>query len=298
MKITVVGTINRDIVRLANGNLMESLGGALYTILTLASLSPKQWEITPIANVGRDIFESVMSILRMHENVNTTGINRTDCDNNTVYLRLTPNGGRDEHTDLNLPPISFEQIEPHLDCQALMLNFTSGFDLKLETAVKILKKKPGIIYLDIHSLTLSIDQRKHRRPRKIPRWRRWITGADFVQLTTDEAWSLHKEDEFSEMESLKVGREIARIVNRACLMTRGAKGLTVYTPENEYQVNAEAIDEPVDPTGCGDVFGASFLLEYLKNRDILASAHRANRLAAVKCKFAGINAVAALINPD
>lgn len=294
MKITVIGTINRDIVRFPNRKVKESLGGVLYTILTLANLSPPDGEITPIANVGRDIYETVMKILGEYENINLSGINRTDCNNNTVHLRLAANNERNEHTDLNLLHIDFEQIGPHIDCDALMLNFTSGFDLKLETVESVIQACAGLIYIDIHSLTLGIDDLKHRYRKKIPRWRRWIAGTDFVQLTADEAWSFYVGNNFGENESFEVGREIARIINKACLMTQGAKGLMIFTHESEYRAKAEIVDNPLDSTGCGDVFGASFLIEYLKTSDILSAARYANRIAAAKCEFTGTESLSTL----
>ena len=51
------------------------------------------------------------------------------------------------------------------------------------------------------------------------------------------------------------------------------------------------LKKAVDNIGCGDVFGAVFLANYLINKDIIKSAQLANRLAAKKCQFSGVGKI-------
>lgn len=295
MKIVIAGTINRDIIRFPEGAVVESLGGAIYSILTMAAAAPQDWKIIPAANVGRDVYPQLLKALKSAANVSTEALRQADCLNNAVYLRLQPGCERAEHTDLNLPPIDYEQLAPHLDCGALMLNFTSGFDMEVSSAERAVRACRGLVYIDIHSLSLGIDPSRRRFRRKIPDWRRWISGADFVQLTAGEAWSLHPEDEpAGEDFPAEVGREIARSVNTACFLTEGEKGVRVFTKSGAYTVKAEPVDNPLDTTGCGDVFGAAFLVKYLLSGGLDSALRYGIHCAALKCGFRGIGGLSRL----
>jgi sugar/nucleoside kinase (ribokinase family) len=70
------------------------------------------------------------------------------------------------------------------------------------------------------------------------------------------------------------------------LITRGSRGVTLVTQTNKklarYDIAGETVEAFVDPTGCGDVFGAAWQYWYLKTHDPLVAAKRANRAAALK----------------
>lgn len=294
MKIAVAGTINRDILNFSNGRMVESLGGLLYSILTLAALAPEDAIITPVVNVGDDIYNELMEKLSKHGCIELSGIKRLPGFNNAVYLNLSPDRERDEHTDLNLPPIEFAQLKPHLDCDALMLNFTSGFDMEVDVVERAIEDCGGLKYIDIHSLSLGIDEDKHRCRRKVTEPHRWVEGADFVQLTADEAWSFYTGDWSKPETAIEVGRMIPGWVKKACLMTMGAEGVHVFTSEGDFRVEVEPVPRVVDTTGCGDVFGASFLLKFLETGDLIESAKYGVNNAAQKCAFSGIESMGRL----
>ncbi len=295
MKIVVAGTVNRDVIRFPDGNIIESLGGALYSILTLAAAALQGWEILPIANVGEDIYPRLLEIMSQYSNINPEGLKKVNYPNNTVYLQLSPGQEREEHTDLKLPPIKYCQLEPHLDCNALMLNFTSGFDMEVTTAENALKERKRLAYIDLHSLTLGLDSQRRRFQRKIPDWRRWTQGADFIQLTAGEAWSLFP-DNLLEPDNLPaaVGEAIGKTARVACLMTDGERGVDIFTGTGQFHREAKAVENPVDTTGCGDVFGAAFLVKYLMTSNIDAALDYGIHCAAIKCRFRGAEKLRAL----
>jgi len=285
MKIVCIGTFNRDIAQFENGPCLETLGGLLYSVLALTAFSDAKTTIFPVSNVGRDIYLNLLGILKKYPKIETSGLNRTSTKNNTVYLHLAEGKERDEHTDLNLPPMEFAQIEPYFDSDVMMLNFTSGFELSFDTVKKILQNYRGLTYLDIHSLTLGIDDKKHRLRRKLKEGFAWVKGADFVQLTEGETFSFTEYDLDCRPE--KIAKSLSGCVHKACLLTKGASGVTVLGKEEVFTVPAEKIDSVVDTTGCGDIFGAGFLIKYLETGDLKASAEFGNKKAGEKCKFAG-----------
>lgn len=290
MRIVVAGTINHDILSFSDGETVDTLGGLAYSILTLAELMPREWAIFPVANVGYDIYGALLDILRKYDNINLSGLREVHCPNNAVHLTLLPGEERDEYAELNLPPLEFHNFQGYLDCDALILNFTSGFDLDLSTAQSVKTACAGLVYIDIHSLTLGIDENKHRFRRKLNDWRDWIEGADFVQLTSDEAWSFHPDDDFGPDAIHEIGHAVADRIKQACLMTMGAEGVRVFTGDGaSHYVKAEPVSETVDTTGCGDVFGAAFLVKYLEAAILLSSVDFATKTAAKKCRFIGID---------
>ena len=288
MKIVCAGTINRDVVEFSDGRRLESLGGLMYSLAAISLLAPESARIIPVSNIGDDIYDSAMDELSKFKQIDLGELRRCDCPNNAVYLYLQEGRERDEHTDLNLPRIEYSQFEPHLDSDALMLNFTSGFELDFVTARRVIEAFKGIVYMDIHSLTLGIDDNRHRIRRKIPEGLRWIDGVDLVQATEDEVWSLF-DDDGREGGLDRAGKMAADRCRKACLVTRGSRGVRVFTKGGIFDIEPEKINNIIDTTGCGDVFGAAFLIKYLESGDIRAAAKYGNYVAAKKCLFSGID---------
>ena len=71
-------------------------------------------------------------------------------------------------------------------CDALYVNFISGYEMELETAQSPPCWIPGPIYADLHSLFLGIGRHGDRIPRPLPHWAEWITSFDAVQMNEDE----------------------------------------------------------------------------------------------------------------
>jgi len=81
-------------------------------------------------------------------------------------------------------------------------------------------------------------------------------------------------------------REIARIV----VLTRGARGATIYAGNGVMHVPAYSARE-VDPTGAGDVFAAAFLIRYAAAKDLLGAARFAAAAAALEVEGIGPNGI-------
>ncbi len=286
-RITAIGTFNRDLIKYPSGAEMDNIGGLIYSIIGLSNF-PNDCLIYPISNTGNDIFDPLCNILEKLNNVHISGINRCSCPNNVVHIMLNDSGERDEYTELYLPPIKFTQCEPFLDSDLILLNFTSGFELELDTVRKIIDNSNGLVYIDIHSLSLGIDEYNHRFYRKIPEGLKWIAGADFVQMTESEANSL-VEQTAENSSPIEIGKKIVQVIKKACLITQGEKGVKIFNENNVIHIPAKPVDKIKDTTGCGDVFGAGFIAEYLKSQNIIKAANKGNEAAARKCLFAGWN---------
>ena len=59
----MLGTLTRDTTIYADGTRTENLGGLVYTLSTLAHLFEGRARILPIANVGADLYSTVLAAL-------------------------------------------------------------------------------------------------------------------------------------------------------------------------------------------------------------------------------------------
>ncbi|MHA1925013.1 MAG: carbohydrate kinase family protein, partial [Candidatus Thorarchaeota archaeon] len=87
--------------------------------------------------------------------------------------------------------------------------------------------------------------------------------ADVVKF--DEAELKLAYDSQSELSSVT---ELLSIGPRMVLVTRDRRGSTVYTRNTQKDIPLVLANAQTDPTGCGDVYVISFLLEYMRTGDV------------------------------
>jgi sugar/nucleoside kinase (ribokinase family) len=298
MRIAILGTITCDTIFQPQGGASESYGGLLYSILPLAMLAEPGTMIMPVVNLGRDVEGPVRAILSRHEQVSQEGIRVVPERNNRVLLRYTSEGEREEVQQGGLPPLTFEQIEPFLDADVLLVNFISGSDLSLETFQRIRGNTSATVYTDIHSLSLGIDQEGHRFQRPLPKWRKWTAQADVVQVNRGEARLLAGSSLESDDQLLSLGRRVLETGVSILLITLGAEGSLMMAASNgDIRVDRFPPHPPgrvADTTGCGDVFLAAFVAEHARSGDPQKASRFANLVAGAKCGSCGAEDLAIL----
>ena len=72
------------------------------------------------------------------------------------------------------------------------------------------------------------------------------------------------------------------------VVTHGSKGASILTKEKKYFFPAFPTDE-INATGAGDIFGAAFLIEYSKKRDIKNACIYAHAAASLTVERIGVN---------
>ena len=130
-RIALLGTINRDTIHTADGVTTESYGGLLYSILALAEIASPDSHIYPICNVGYDMEDVVRDKLAPYPHVKFDGIEFVSQKNPHCFLDYDSEGHKQETLQNDVPHISFDQIAPFLDCDALCFNFITGRELAL-----------------------------------------------------------------------------------------------------------------------------------------------------------------------
>ncbi len=292
MTITVIGHLCLDEINPAGGGTSRSYGGIYFALATLAEVLLPGDRVRPVFGVGKEEYQDFIAHLARWPNVDTSGIFRMGGPTNSVSLLYGQGdgSGRIEVSRDIADPIPYKKIHTFLDADMVMVNMISGFDVTLETLDEIRMRTRDLnvpVFLDVHSLTLGVrdDFQRYRAPVDI--WRRWLFMLHTVQMNTEEAASLSPE-KFTEEEMVK--QTLALNTHNLCL-TRGADGCTLFVNEKKHiirhDIEGVAVNDTVDPTGCGDVFGAAYCAHFVHSADVRAAAEYANTVAAAKSEIMG-----------
>ncbi|HVP36976.1 MAG TPA: PfkB family carbohydrate kinase [Terriglobales bacterium] len=291
-RLSVIGTITKDTIAFPNGKVKKSFGGILYNILPLVLWAPKNLVISPVCNLGSDIYSKVLSYLKRFENIDLSGISRVQEKNNHVNLFYGRRGFKKEVLKNLVPKIEFSQIEPYLNSNIFLINFISGFDIDLETLQRMKENAGSRIFMDLHSLILGIKKNGQRFFKAPFLWREYLKLADIVQMNFKEMQVISESHLKSENEIKAFARHILNLGPGILLVTRGRNGALLYHRKKmkivRYHSSALKVGDLIDPTGCGDVFSSGFLLSFIKTADPELSCEYASFLAGMKSRFSGI----------
>jgi sugar/nucleoside kinase (ribokinase family) len=115
------------------------------------------------------------------------------------------------------------------------------------------------VHFDFHNLTMGVNPRGERFRRPLADWRRWAFMIDTVQLNEEEIAGLG----VNRMSEQETAGHLLTLGGKGVIVTRGARGATLYTNERKKIVRrdipVEAVSGEPDTTGLGDIFGAAFL---------------------------------------
>lgn len=301
-RLGAIGTLVWDRISnpfVADGAVREQWGGAVYSFAALSAACPPGWSIEPIVKIGRDFVERGRAHLSSLPGVTTgAGVVEIDAPNNRVELRYHDLDRRVEVQTGGVPSWHRDELAPLLDrVDALYVNFLSGNEMELETAQQVRADFAGPIYADLHSLFLGPPgSSEGRRARPLPRWREWLACFDAIQLNEDEVQLLAPEN----LDREAFVRDLPSYGPGLVLMTQGGRGVRYVSasgfPANpllwrdatcrqgvcEATLPAPTGRLPGDPTGCGDVWGASFFAGLLGGLPLEDSIIRSQRMAAEK----------------
>jgi sugar/nucleoside kinase (ribokinase family) len=311
MRLGILGTMVWDRIHARDGRAepIEEWGGITYALAAAAAAAPRGATIVPIIRVGADLADRAFEFLRALPNVSLDAVRVVDEPNNRVELRYHDRERRCERLTGGVGPWSWAELLPVIGTlDALYINFISGFELELQTTVALRAHFAGPIYCDLHSLLLGVGPGGLRVPRPLEAWREWLRCFDAVQMNEDELaqlahawgdpWLFAAEAVGDEPRLLLItlGERGAAYIAAAELdddphtWQRSAllvPGTTTRQPVHTERVPPELRPREGDPTGCGDVWGASFFCSLLARRGLDESMRCANRAAARNVEHRG-----------
>ena len=173
------------------------------------------------------------------------------------------------------------------------MNFVSGFEMELETAQALHDNFSGPIYADLHSLFLSTAKGGTRAPTHLNAWEDWFQCFDVVQMNEVESTLVGCKGDLSDIAFDQLGMK-----PRLIAITLGSQGAQFFTTASfnshwnsliDFSAATVASSGRVplskppskgDPTGCGDVWGATALARLLDGDALEDVISKANELAS------------------
>jgi hypothetical protein len=302
-RLGVIGTFVWDIIhgRTPMQGTVEEWGGITYALGALDAALAPEWEIVPLIKVGVDLTPRARDFLQTLTRIAPdAALIEVPYPNNRVSIRYHSAERRSEVLRGGIPGWHWLGLKPLLQgLDALYVNLISGFELDLETAQLLRQQYPGIIYCDLHSLLLAVNADGLRTPRPLPNVAAWVRCFDLIQVNEDEM-RLMAPDALALAATAMAGG--VSVVN----VTLGSRGVVYFAAPTFERLNdivrgrlpgASAMEGPIrtellnaeqvsgtevaDPTGCGDVWGATYFARLLAG-DKLGDAMRAAMHAAAK----------------
>ncbi len=278
---------------LERGYPFESWGGIAYSLAAAAATLPEGWEVVPLARLGADLEPEARAYLDTLPGVmgDTPSLRVVPEPNNRVELRYADRERRGERLTGGVSEWPWNELEPHLvGLDALYVNFISGFEMELVVAERLRAAFAGPLYADLHALFLGCPGAGPRTPRPLAEWERWAACFDVVQINHDELRLLGLDgDDWSARLA-----PLLRAGPRMVAVTLGPGGAVVATAAGNQpvaRVYPTQLSAEGDPTGCGDIWGATFFLSLLGGRTVEQGVTRAHAAAARKLLHRGATGV-------
>jgi hypothetical protein len=302
---------------------VEEWGGIAYALASLdASVAPG-WEIVPLIKVGQDLAGKAREFLGGLRHVTPGGrCVEVPAPNNRVILHYYSTERRTERMSGGVPGWTWSELGPMVrDLDALYLNFISGFELALGTAQALRQGFRGPIYVDLHSLLLGMQHDGVRVPRLLQDAASWLGCFDVIQLNEDEMRQLSPDPLSLAAEAIGAGTSLLIVTLAAkgaayvaapgfdgwedgrsggqavgSLTRRSSDALMSSTARPPDRPTAAALRtallpaptvDVLDPTGCGDVFGAAAAARLFAGDPVEAAIRHANAMAARNAAFRG-----------
>jgi hypothetical protein len=314
MRVGVIGSFVWDIIygRDPRSDPVEEWGGITYALSAFDAVLPESWQVVPLAKVGSDLWPQARRFV--------SGLRRAAPDampievpaaNNRVRLEYATDELRAEILRGGVPPWTWAGLRPLLrDLDALYVNLISGFELDLETLQLIRRHFHGAIYLDLHSLLLGIQPDGTRFPQRLPDPGAWFACADLLQVNEQEMSMMAPDPMALAATAMSVGVQ-------SLLVTLGKRGV-VYVLAPGFDrledlrrpielrtgavrtalVPADQVETAGDPTGCGDVFGATCFSRLLTGDTFAVALRAAIHAASRNVVFRGAGGLAAFLRGE
>ncbi|HEY5062892.1 MAG TPA: carbohydrate kinase family protein [Gemmatimonadaceae bacterium] len=301
-RLGVIGSLVWDVIygRDPLAPAVEEWGGIGYALSGLDAALPHDWEIVPIIKVGDDLAARAARFMSALERAAPdAALIAVPHLNNRVELRYSDDERRSEVLTGGVPAWSWLGLKPVLESarlDALYVNFLSGWELDLETMRLVRQHFRGPVYCDLHMLAWAVQPNGLRTLRPLSHVREWCECFDFLQVNEDELTMLAPDPMALAATALHAGVQ-------SLVVTLGKRGAVYFAapgferigdlgapralgsslgPVRTALVPAPVIRSGnVDPTGCGDVWGATYYSRLLAGDNlgdaILAAHHAAAR---------------------
>lgn len=310
-RLGVIGSFVWDVIhgRDPRETPIEEWGGITYSLGALDASVGSEWEIVPIVKVGFDLAQ------RAREYIGSLGNIAADAapievphHSNRVALHYQSDERRCERLTGGIPGWNWAGLKPLLrDIDALYVNLISGWELDLETAHLLRQHFKGPIYCDLHSLLLAVQPDGVRTLAPLPNPQAWCRCFDFIQVNEEEMEMMAHDS--MELAAMAMANGVSTLA-----VTLGKRGV-VYFAASGFEKLSDLKRESLakaggpsrtallaagktrsafsgDPTGCGDVWGATYFSRLLAGDNLETAMGRALDAAARNVDHRGATGLA------
>ena len=311
-RLGVIGTFVWDVIhgRQPNAAPVQEWGGITYSLSALDAALPEGWEIVPVMKIGADLAERGGQFLRSLKRLaSDAALVEVPYPNNRVELRYFSADRRTEVLSGGVPGWNWLALKPLIDdarLDALYVNFLSGWELDLATSQELRRHFRGPIYADLHMLVMAVQSDGLRVPRPLSNVRAWCGCFDLLQANEDEIQMMAPDPMALAATALHAGARSLAVTlagrgavyfadpgfNRLADLRPGRAPAALTGPIRTELIPAEHVAEPLDPTGCGDVWGATYFSRLLAGDNLGDAIRAAHRAAARNVEHRGATGLA------
>ncbi len=318
-KVGILGSLVWDLIhgRDPLAPPVEEWGGIAYALASLDASVAGGWEIVPLIKVGQDLAPRAQPFLRsLRRLASGARCIEVPAPNNRVVLHYHAHQRRTERMSGGVPGWTWGELGPMVaDLDALYVNFISGFELTLGTAQALRQGFAGPIYADLHSLFLGMQHDGVRVLQPLSDAAEWLGCFDVVQLNEDEMRQLSPDPLSLAVEAIAAGVSLLIVTlgprGAAYVAAPGFDGWTERRNDGTtgpgqpstvppYRRSAALrsariaapATEALDPTGCGDVFGAAAAARLFAGDPVEEAIRHATAMAARNAGFRGAGGLA------
>jgi sugar/nucleoside kinase (ribokinase family) len=280
MNILVIGHSVVDKI-VDNGIVSIKPGGIFYTVVSFLSQLQNEDKLYLCSSVDE---KNVMLFNEVYDQVEKDFILKVDSIPQ-VELIIDNVGERKEaysqlSQNLSLPVDNLNRFD------GILINMISGYDISLAQLQLLRKNYDGLIYFDVHTFSRGIDKSFKRNFRRIENFNKWAECIDILQANESELLTLSdKKDE------VRIIEELFSFGVQQVIITRAEKGATVFFRENDrlkkYHKDALQVSL-INKVGCGDVFGAVYFYNFIKNKNVTLAIEQANLFAGISTTYSDI----------
>jgi len=271
MKLLVIGHSVVDTINYKKEKTIRP-GGIFYSVLTLESFKNYEDEIylcTALSKKDEYLFSTLydktnkkfITYLKEISQVSLTLYD--DREREEKYSRLSPN--------LELPQSNLNEFD------GILINMITGYDITLEQLEKVRNEFNRLIYFDVHTFSRGVSKDIKRFFRPVPDFKKWARNIDILQANEEELKTLSGKKKEKE-----IANELLDYGINIVIITKAKEGAIAYFRVNgktKSVLDAANKFKVQNSVGCGDVFGAIFFYNYIRNKNIIQSLKTANKAA-------------------
>ncbi len=324
-RVGIIGSFVWDVIhgRDRRAVPVEEWGGITYSLSGLDAALSDEWELVPLCKVGADLSDRARAFCRSLKHMaHDAALIEVPTQNNRVELRYLDDERRSEHMSGGVPAWTWAGLKPVLDdarLDALYINFLSGWELDLATAQLIRAHFKGPIYCDLHMLIMAVQADGLRVARPLPDVAAWCACFDVLQVNEEEMSMMAPDPMALAATAMAAGvsclcvtlgkrgvvyvaapgferlSDIPRLSGHSSALStspRGGQGALGAVRTGLVPSLAARATGGGDPTGCGDVWGATHFSRLLAGDKLLDAITAANRAASRNVEFRGATGLA------